>query len=46
MFVEDWSDYGLNHVRHTGSWDGNGPANELRRWVDDVVISREPIGCG
>lgn len=45
-FVDDWSDHGWNQFRLSGSWDGNGPQPELRRWIDDVVISREPIGCG
>jgi hypothetical protein len=45
-FVEDWSDHGWNQFRLTGSWDGNGPERPLHRWIDDVVISRAPIGCG
>jgi len=44
-FVQGWSGNRWNSLQITGSWDG-GPPQPLRRWIDDVVISRAPIGCG
>ena len=44
-FVQGWDDNRWNSLQITGSWDG-GPPESLRRWIDDVVISRAPIGCG
>nr|MCH9681870.1 hypothetical protein [Deltaproteobacteria bacterium] len=39
-----WSEYGINAVVVENTWPGGVPA-PLRRWVDDLVISTEPIGC-
>lgn len=44
-FLQGFQENTWNAVLITGSWDG-GPAVPLRRWIDDVVISRAPIGCG
>ncbi len=44
-FLQGFQDNGWNALQITGSWDG-GPPQPLRRWIDDVVISRAPIGCG
>ncbi|MEM6997094.1 MAG: hypothetical protein AAF721_41705 [Myxococcota bacterium] len=39
-----WGDYGLNGVTLENFWPGGATA-DLTRWMDDVVVSREPIGC-
>ena len=40
----EWADYGLNLITIENFWTGGAPA-ELDRWIDDIVISSEPIGC-
>lgn len=40
----DWSAFGLNLLSIENFWLGGAPA-DLDRWIDDVVISTEPIGC-
>lgn len=40
-----WTDYAINGLVIENLWPGGSPA-PLRRWIDDVVISTEPIGCG
>ncbi|HET6581920.1 MAG TPA: hypothetical protein VFG69_00710 [Nannocystaceae bacterium] len=45
VFVEDWAERGWNAFRITGSWPAEPPEGPLQRWMDDLVISREPIGC-
>ncbi len=40
----EWSDYGLNLITIENFWTGGAPA-ELERWIDDIVISSQPIGC-
>ena len=40
----DWSGYGLNLVTIDNRWTGGAP-KQLRRKVDDLVISTERIGC-
>ncbi len=39
-----WSDYGINGLVVENLWPGGAPA-PLRRWMDDLVVSTEPIGC-
>lgn len=39
-----WEGYGLNLVTIDNRWTGGAP-KELRRRVDDLVISTAPIGC-
>jgi len=39
-----WTEYGINAVVVENLWPGGAPA-PLRRWIDDLVISAEPIGC-
>lgn len=39
-----WDAYGINAVAIENFWDGGAPT-ELRRWIDDLVISTAPIGC-
>lgn len=41
----EWTDYAINALVVENSWPG-GAVAPLRRWIDDVVISSEPIGCG
>jgi hypothetical protein len=40
-----WTDYAINALVVENLWPGGAPAS-LRRWIDDVVVSTEPIGCG
>lgn len=40
-----WTDYGINALVVENLWPGGAPAR-LRRWIDDLVVSSEPIGCG
>ncbi|MBL4689201.1 MAG: hypothetical protein JKY37_31705 [Nannocystaceae bacterium] len=40
----DWAEYGLNAVTLDNFWPGGARA-DLTRWMDDVVVSTEPIGC-
>lgn len=40
-----WDAYGINALVIENLWPGGAPL-PLRRWIDDVVISSEPIGCG
>jgi hypothetical protein len=40
----EWSDYGLNLITIENFWTGGAPL-QLDRWIDDVVISSQPIGC-
>ena len=40
-----WTDYAINALVIENLWPGGAPV-PLRRWIDDVVISTEPIGCG
>ena len=39
-----WTEYGINALVIENRWPGGAPES-LRRWIDDVVISTEPIGC-
>jgi hypothetical protein len=39
-----WTDYAINALVIENLWPGGAP-EPLRRWIDDVVISTEPIGC-
>jgi hypothetical protein len=39
-----WTDYAINALVVENLWPGGAPA-PLRRWIDDVVVSTEPIGC-
>ncbi len=39
-----WTDYAINALVIENLWPGGAPA-PLRRWIDDVVVSTEPIGC-
>lgn len=39
-----WSEFGLNMVSIENLWNGGAPV-PLERWIDDVVVSTEPIGC-
>lgn len=39
-----WVDYGINLVTVQNLWHGGAP-KQLSRWIDDLVISTEPIGC-
>lgn len=39
-----WDDYAINALVIENLWPGGAP-QPLRRWIDDVVISTEPIGC-
>jgi hypothetical protein len=39
-----WDDYAINALVIENLWPGGAP-QPLRRWIDDVVISSEPIGC-
>jgi hypothetical protein len=40
----EWADYGLNLITLENFWTSGAPF-ELDRWIDDVVISTQPIGC-
>ncbi|MEX1366367.1 MAG: hypothetical protein AB1Z98_24795 [Nannocystaceae bacterium] len=40
----DWDEYGINAVVVENLWPGGAPG-PLRRWIDDLVVSTEPIGC-
>jgi hypothetical protein len=40
-----WTEYAINALVIENLWPGGAPV-PLRRWIDDVVISTEPIGCG
>jgi hypothetical protein len=40
-----WTAYAINGLVIENLWPGGAPV-PLRRWIDDVVISTEPIGCG
>lgn len=40
-----WDAYGINALVIENLWPGGAPL-PLRRWIDDVVISSDPIGCG
>jgi hypothetical protein len=40
-----WDAYGINALVIENLWPGGAPL-PLRRWIDDVVISSAPIGCG
>ena len=39
-----WTEYAINAVVVENLWPGGAPA-PLHRWIDDVVVSTEPIGC-
>lgn len=39
-----WTEYAINAVVVENLWPGGAPA-PLRRWIDDLVVSTEPIGC-
>lgn len=39
-----WSEYGINAVVVENLWPGGAPST-VRRWIDDLVVSTEPIGC-
>lgn len=39
-----WDEYGINAVVVENLWPGGAPG-PLRRWIDDLVVSTEPIGC-
>ncbi len=39
-----WTDYGLNLVSVENYWN-SGAVSQLRRWIDDIVVSEERIGC-
>ncbi|MCA9705449.1 MAG: hypothetical protein KDK70_06365 [Myxococcales bacterium] len=39
-----WTEYAINALVIDNHWPGGAPA-PLRRWIDDVVVSTEPIGC-
>jgi hypothetical protein len=39
-----WTDYAINALVVENVWPGGAP-QPLRRWIDDLVISSEPIGC-
>jgi hypothetical protein len=39
-----WTDYAINALVVENLWPGGAPV-PLRRWIDDVVVSTEPIGC-
>jgi hypothetical protein len=39
-----WSEYGLNLVSVENYWTDGAPAR-LSRWIDDIVVATEPIGC-
>jgi hypothetical protein len=39
-----WSDFGLNLVSIENYWIDGAPQT-LHRWIDDIVIATEPIGC-
>jgi hypothetical protein len=39
-----WAEYGINLVTVQNLWPGGAP-QQLERWIDDLVISTEPIGC-
>lgn len=41
----NWTGYGLNLVTIENRWLGGAPAGDLRRKIDDLVISTDPIGC-
>jgi hypothetical protein len=43
-----WDDPGPTHVTLASGWRGaalDPPPSELRRWLDDIVVSSERIGC-
>lgn len=42
---DDWADFGLNLITFENFWTGGAP-EELHRWFDDIVVAREPVGCG
>jgi hypothetical protein len=39
-----WDLYGINAVVVENSWTGGAPAS-LRRWIDDIAIATERVGC-
>jgi hypothetical protein len=39
-----WAEYGLNLVSVENYWTDGAP-DRLHRWIDDIVIATEPIGC-
>ncbi len=39
-----WGEYGLNAVTLENFWPGGATA-DLTRWMDDIVVSTERIGC-
>ncbi len=39
-----WTEYAINALVVENLWPGGAPA-PLRRWIDDVVVSTERIGC-
>lgn len=39
-----WSAYGLNMITIENFWDGGAPG-VWSRWIDDIVISTDRIGC-
>lgn len=39
-----WGEFGLNAVMLENFWPG-GATKNLSRWMDDIVVSTEPIGC-
>lgn len=39
-----WASYGLNMISIENFWAGGAP-KELSRWIDDIVISTQPVGC-
>ncbi len=40
----EWQDYGINAVAIENLWPGGAPQG-LTRWIDDIVVSTQPIGC-
>lgn len=40
-----WAEYGINLTSFENYWNG-GPSQDLDRWMDDIVVATEPIGCG
>lgn len=39
-----WQQYGINLIAVENFWTGGAP-EDLDRWIDDIAISTEPIGC-
>jgi hypothetical protein len=39
-----WTDYAINQLTIENFWTGGAP-EDLDRWIDDIVIATEPIGC-